>query len=77
MENLSDASYLGKLLVLPVNVRLDWKVLPGPNTLAYLASSSATKKKSFITFTNLVVMFASINDLLEPLLALPSVIKLF
>ncbi len=25
--DLSDASFLGKLLVLPVNVRLDWKVI--------------------------------------------------
>ncbi len=25
MEDLSDASFLGKLLVLPANVRLDWK----------------------------------------------------
>jgi hypothetical protein len=25
--NLSDASFLGKLLVLPANVRLDWKVI--------------------------------------------------
>jgi hypothetical protein len=25
MERLSDASFLGKLLVLPANVRLDWK----------------------------------------------------
>jgi hypothetical protein len=27
------------------------KFLPGPNTLAYLASSSATEKKSIITLT--------------------------
>jgi len=27
------------------------KFLPGANTLAYLASSSAMKKKSFITLT--------------------------
>ncbi len=27
MEHLSDASFLGKLLVLPENVRLDWKVI--------------------------------------------------
>ncbi len=27
MEDLSDASFLGKLLVLPANVRLDWKVI--------------------------------------------------
>jgi hypothetical protein len=26
LEDLSDASFLGKLLVLPANVRLDWKV---------------------------------------------------
>jgi hypothetical protein len=26
LEDLSDASFLGKLLVLPPNVRLDWKV---------------------------------------------------
>ena len=26
MEDLSDASFLGKLLVLPANVGLDWKV---------------------------------------------------
>jgi hypothetical protein len=27
LEDLSDASFLGKLLGLPVNVRLDWKVI--------------------------------------------------
>jgi hypothetical protein len=27
IEHLSDASFLGKLLVLPANVRLDWKVI--------------------------------------------------
>jgi hypothetical protein len=26
-EDLQDASFLGKLLVLPANVRLDWKVI--------------------------------------------------
>jgi hypothetical protein len=26
LEDLSDASFLGKLLVLPANVKLDWKV---------------------------------------------------
>jgi hypothetical protein len=26
LEDLSDASFLGKLLVLPANVRQDWKV---------------------------------------------------
>jgi hypothetical protein len=27
LEDHSDASFLGKLLVLPANVRLDWKVI--------------------------------------------------
>ncbi len=27
LGDLSDASFLGKLLVLPANVRLDWKVI--------------------------------------------------
>jgi hypothetical protein len=27
LEHLPDASFLGKLLVLPANVRLDWKVI--------------------------------------------------
>jgi hypothetical protein len=27
LEHLSDASFLGKLLVLTANVRLDWKVI--------------------------------------------------
>jgi hypothetical protein len=27
LEDLSDASFLGKLLVQPANVRLDWKVI--------------------------------------------------
>jgi hypothetical protein len=27
MERLSDASFLGKLLVFPANVKLDWKVI--------------------------------------------------
>ncbi len=26
LEDLSDVSFLGKLVVLPANVRLDWKV---------------------------------------------------
>jgi len=42
---------MGKLLVLPANVRLDWKVIASANTLAYLASSTVTKEKCFITLT--------------------------
>ncbi len=48
-EYLSDASFIGKLLVLPAIVRLDWKVIASSNTLAYLASLTVTKEKCFIT----------------------------
>ncbi len=51
LEDLSDASFLGKLLVFPANVRLDWKVIVSTNTLAYLASLKGMKEKSFITLT--------------------------
>ncbi len=49
LEHLSDASFSGKLLVLPANVRLDWKVIARYKHSSLLASSSATKEKSFIT----------------------------
>jgi hypothetical protein len=45
LENLSDVSFLDKLLALPANVRLDWKVFARCKHLAYLASLSAMKKK--------------------------------
>ncbi len=51
MEHLSDASFFGKLLVFPANVRLDRKVIASANTLAYLASSTVTKEKCFIALT--------------------------
>ncbi len=51
LEHLSDASFLGKLLVFPANVRLGWKVIAGTNTPAYLASLTVTKEKCFITLT--------------------------
>jgi hypothetical protein len=50
LEHLSVASFLGKLLVFPANVRLGWKVIASTNkTLAYLASSTVTKEKCFTT----------------------------
>jgi hypothetical protein len=49
LEHLSDASFLGKLLVFPANIRPGWKVVASTNTLAYLASSTVMKEKSFIT----------------------------
>ncbi len=46
LEELSDASFLGKL-VLPANVGLDWKWLPGTNSLAYFGLVISNKEKKF------------------------------
>jgi hypothetical protein len=54
-----------KLLVSPANVRLDWKGFPRINALAYLASSSAMKEKSFITLNpgvNVIKLFSFVAD---------------
>ena len=63
MEHLSDASFVGKLLVFPANVRLDWKVIAITNTLAYLALSTVTKENYFITLTpgaNVIKLYLSV-----------------
>ncbi len=62
LEHLSDASFLGRLLVFPANVRLDSKVIGSTNTLAYLASLTVTKEKGFLTLTpgaNLTEVFTA------------------
>ncbi len=52
LENLSDAYFLGKVLVLPTNVRLDWKVIAS-NKHSSLSSLviSDEGKKLYITLT--------------------------
>ncbi len=42
---LSSVPLQGRLLPLLIKIRSGWKGLPGTNTLAYLVSSSVTKKK--------------------------------
>ncbi len=48
-EDLSDASFLGKLLVLPANVRLDWKVIARYKHSSLFGLVFCKEKKSFIT----------------------------
>ncbi len=47
MEHLSDASFLGKLLVLPANVRLDWKVIARYKHFSLLGLVVSNKGKKF------------------------------
>jgi hypothetical protein len=49
LEHLSDAPFLGKLMVFTANVRLDWKAIASTNTLSLFGK--ATKEKCFITLT--------------------------
>jgi hypothetical protein len=51
LEDLSDVSYLGKLLVLPANVRLDWKVLAKCKHSSLFGLIVCDEEKSFITLT--------------------------
>jgi len=50
LEHLSDASFLGKLLVLPANVRLDWKVIARNKHSSLLDTEVSDKEK--IVFQN-------------------------
>ncbi len=47
MEFLSDASFLGKLLVCPVNVRLDWKVIASYKHSSLFGLIDSDKGKKF------------------------------
>ncbi len=47
LEHLSDASFLGKLLVLPANVRLDWKEI-GRYNHSYLFGLIVTNEGIFL-----------------------------
>jgi hypothetical protein len=47
LEDLSDASYLGKLLVLPANVGLDWKVIARYKDYSVFCLAVSKKEKKF------------------------------
>ncbi len=48
LEDLSDASLLGKLLVLPANVRLDWKVIVRYKHLSLFGLVISNKEKKVL-----------------------------
>jgi hypothetical protein len=50
LEHLSDASFLGKLLVLPANVRLDWKVTARYKCSSLFGLVVRDKGKKFYNF---------------------------
>ncbi len=50
LEHLSDASFSGKLLVLPANVRLDWKVFARCKHSSLFGHIISNKEKKFYDF---------------------------
>ncbi len=51
MEYLSETSFLGKLLVLPANVGLDWKVIARYKRFCLFGLVICNEEKSYITLT--------------------------
>jgi hypothetical protein len=47
LEDLSDASFLGKLLVLPANVRLNWKVIAKYKHSSFFGLFISNEEKKF------------------------------
>ena len=66
MEHLSDGSFLGKLLVLPANVRLDWRAIARYKQSSLFGLVVSNEDKSFKTLPpgdNNPSMYKSMDDL--------------
>jgi hypothetical protein len=63
LEHLSDASFLGKLLVLPANVRLDWKVITSyehSSLFGHVVSNEGKEYYNIDTRANVIKHFLSV-----------------
>ena len=58
LKHISDASFLGKLLVLPANVRLDWKVIASYKHSSIFCLVISDKGKKFYNVDTRVTMLA-------------------
>ncbi len=47
LEHLSDAAFMGKLLMFPANVRLDWKVIASYKHFSLLGLVVSEEEKKF------------------------------
>jgi hypothetical protein len=65
LKDLSDASFLGKFLVLPTNVRLNLKVIARYKNSSFFSLIISNEEKSFITLTpgdDVIKLFFFIAD---------------
>jgi hypothetical protein len=65
LEGRSNASFLGKLLALPANIILDWKVIARYKHSSLFGLIISNEEKSFITLTpgaNVIKTFFFVTD---------------
>ena len=65
MEDHSDASFFGKLLVLPTNVRLDWKEIARGKHSSLFGLVVSNEGKIFIPLivgVNVIKLFSYVTD---------------
>jgi hypothetical protein len=65
LEDLSDASFLGKLLVLPANVRLDWTVIARHKHSCLFGIFISKEKINFYNIDTWTPCFVHEEDVLE------------
>ncbi len=64
LEDLSDASFLSKLLVLPKNVRLHWKVISRykhSRLFGFVISNEEKKLYNIDTLANVIKLFTDVS----------------
>jgi hypothetical protein len=61
LEPLSDASFFGKLLVLPANVRLDWKVIAGYKHSSLFGLIISIEGKKFYNIDTWLISFQRVR----------------
>ncbi len=64
LEHLLDASFLGKLLVFPANVRLDWKVIASYKHSSLFVLIDSDKGKKFYNIDTRSWNFAWIRSMI-------------
>jgi hypothetical protein len=62
LKDLSDASFLGKLLVLPANVRLEWKVIAMYKHSSLFGLIISDEEKRFYIIDNLCQSFKTFSS---------------
>jgi len=63
LEDLSEASILGKLLVLPANVRLDWKVIARYKHSCLFGLVVSNEEKKFYNIDTRIDLLSKVEEI--------------